>query len=530
MDKTININIAGTLFKIDEDAYQILRDYLYAINNRFRNTQGGLETVEDIESRIAEIFQSQKGLAGVITKESVEAMISIIGKPEDFDQIDSETESKVYTSRTKKMYRNPDDSIISGVCGGIGVYLNTEPVLFRILFVLFTLFYGMGFFVYIALWIALPSARTDSQKREMYGDAYNPVKSHGKQTDGSVTTPAPLYTSGYNNTSKAGNAFNEIFRALGKVGFIICRIFMIFVGIVLVMTGFIAIIAYVMIFFFHYPEAFSSDSFTMGMTYFPDFLNYIVNPATVPWIIALTTIVFILPTLAIIYWGVKMIFWFKAKDGVFSIVALVLWVVALTALSIVLFREGVSFAQTAKSSSQIILPHTPDTLYVMTDHKVSDLKFDKEISFNNEEYAVYINDGNKELYIRPCMDINRSHDDIARIEVRKRSSGSSKINAKMKTEELLYNYRVNGDTLMLDDYFTIPAGRRWSADVVHVNLNIPEGIILKFDRSAENLFLSKYDFDDESDFESGWKKSGNRSWILTDEGLKPAKKISQKQK
>ena len=75
MDKTININIAGTLFQIDEEAFRILRDYLQAINNRFRNVQGGNETIEDIESRIAEIFQSQKGLAGVITKENVEAMI-----------------------------------------------------------------------------------------------------------------------------------------------------------------------------------------------------------------------------------------------------------------------------------------------------------------------------------------------------------------------------------------------------------------------------------------------------------------------
>ncbi len=73
MDKTITINIAGTLFKIEEDAFAILRDYLQAINNRFRNMKGGAETVEDIESRIAEIFQSQKGLAGIITIKNVQA-------------------------------------------------------------------------------------------------------------------------------------------------------------------------------------------------------------------------------------------------------------------------------------------------------------------------------------------------------------------------------------------------------------------------------------------------------------------------
>jgi hypothetical protein len=85
MDKTIKINLGGTLFQIDEEAYKMLRQYLHEIDARLKYTQGGAETIEDIESRIAEIFQSQKGLAGVITRDNVEAMISMIGKPGDFD-------------------------------------------------------------------------------------------------------------------------------------------------------------------------------------------------------------------------------------------------------------------------------------------------------------------------------------------------------------------------------------------------------------------------------------------------------------
>ena len=82
------LHFAGILFQIDEKAYGILRDYLQAVNNRFRHVRGGVETVEDIESRIAEIFESQKGTAGTISVNNVEAMISIIGKPEDFDNND----------------------------------------------------------------------------------------------------------------------------------------------------------------------------------------------------------------------------------------------------------------------------------------------------------------------------------------------------------------------------------------------------------------------------------------------------------
>ena len=71
MDKTININLGGTLFQIEEEAYKMLKNYLQSIDMKFRNTPGGNETIEDIEIRIAEIFQSQKGTAGIISTENV---------------------------------------------------------------------------------------------------------------------------------------------------------------------------------------------------------------------------------------------------------------------------------------------------------------------------------------------------------------------------------------------------------------------------------------------------------------------------
>jgi phage shock protein PspC (stress-responsive transcriptional regulator) len=313
MDKTININLGGTLFQIEEDAFRILRDYLQAINSRFGNVQGGHETIEDIESRIAEIFQSQKGLAGVITRANIEAMISIIGKPEDFDHGDPETAAPVYTSQKRRMHRNPDDFIISGVCGGIGAYLDTDPVLFRILFVVSAMF-GIGLFVYVVLWIALPLARTDSQKREMSGGSYHSSINQNNHYDNTQMTGTPQYSAGYKSSSRIGNAINEIFMAIGRVFYIVLRIFLIIIGVVFVLTGFLSILSFVMIFIFRFPEIFSIDSSGINLINFTDFLNYIVNPASVPWITILASIVFILPMLAFIYWGVKMIFWFKARE------------------------------------------------------------------------------------------------------------------------------------------------------------------------------------------------------------------------
>ena len=501
MDKTININLGGTLFQIDDEAFRKLRDYLQAINNRFGNVQGGHETIEDIESRIAEIFQSRKGSAGVITRENVESMILIIGKPEDFDQSEGEPEVPVYVSQKKRMYRNPEDKIIGGVCSGIATYLETDPVLFRILFVLFAAFFGVGFFVYIGLWIALPAAKTGS----------------------------PLYNVGYNSPSRLGNAINEVFRALGRVCYIILRIFLIMTGILLVLTGFLFILSFVMVFVFKYPGAFSIDSEGVNLIYFPDFLNYIVNPATVPWIIILTSVAFILPMIALIYWGVKMIFWFRARDGVVSLTGLVLWVMTIAALTIILFNEGISFAQTGKTTLETVLPKSPDTLYILTDLKIADLKYEKMISLPHEEYTVFLNDEKKELYIRPFLSVYRSDDRATRVEVRKRSSGRTGLEAVKKTEQLLYNYKIKGDTLHLDEYFTIPFGRKWAADNVGINIYIPHGTILKFEKDPKILLHSSFRNESDEYLESRWE-SGNSLWVMTDNGLEPSDENSVKHK
>ena len=255
MDKTININIAGILFQIDEEAFRILRDYLQAINNRFRNVQGGHETIEDIESRIAEIFQSQKGTAGIINGDNVEAMISIIGKPEDFDNNEAEPENHSYTSQKKRMYRNPDDTIISGVCGGIGAYLNTDPVLFRILFVIFTIFFGLDF---LSIWLSglpFPLANTDSRKREMYGKSYPSVMSYKRHAEGAILPDVPHIIK--DTTTPPGSAMPLMkFSGLLEECFILHCAFADTFRSAFVLIGLLLILSFVMLLVFKYPASF----------------------------------------------------------------------------------------------------------------------------------------------------------------------------------------------------------------------------------------------------------------------------------
>jgi phage shock protein PspC (stress-responsive transcriptional regulator) len=483
MDKTININIAGTLFRINEDGYKILSNYLQAINNRLGNTVGGNETIDDIECRIAEIFNSQQGNTGVISKENVESMISIIGRPEDFDIIEDDEKQKPSTGIRKRMYRNPDDSVISGVCGGIGAYLNTDPVIFRVTFALVALFFGFGFLVYIILWIALPSANTELRKREMYGNLYHRSKTYNDNDPQNIHS----FNKGYYNSSKLGSAINEIFKAVGRIFFFAFRIIMILLGTTLLITGFLAILSSIMILVFNYPAIFSDN----GSFISPDFLGYIVDPSSVPWIKALVLAIIIIPMLAIIYGGIKMVFWFKARDGIYLISGLVLWVIVIAILGFLLFNQGINFNESAKSTDQFIFSQKSDTLYLKAMNKISDLKYDNKISFG-KNYSVMINNDKKELYFSPCVKILPSDDNVVKVNLNKRSSGRTKTEALDKSKEVTYNYKISGDTLFIDEYFTIPSGRKWSADNVGVNIYLPSGTSLKSDPVTENLINQRY--------------------------------------
>jgi phage shock protein PspC (stress-responsive transcriptional regulator) len=105
----------------------------------------------------------------------VEEVISIMGDPSEISGSEEQPHRTTGERRTRarRIYRNPDDRVLGGVCGGLGAYLGIDPVIVRILFVIFILLFGIGFLIYIILWIVIPEAKTTAQKLEMRGDPVN---------------------------------------------------------------------------------------------------------------------------------------------------------------------------------------------------------------------------------------------------------------------------------------------------------------------------------------------------------------------
>jgi len=178
MKKTFTININGKIFHIEDDAFEKLQEYLQRLNHYFVSQQGGMEILQDIESRIAELFQdkiSEKQEA--VTNEWVVEVMTRMGTPEDF--MDSEqTQNEENANEVlqgekikKRMYRDSENRVIGGVCYGMGTYFNIDPVILRVLFVLLVfLGAGISIIIYLVLWVVVPKATTTAQRLEMRGE------------------------------------------------------------------------------------------------------------------------------------------------------------------------------------------------------------------------------------------------------------------------------------------------------------------------------------------------------------------------
>ncbi|MBR5104041.1 MAG: PspC domain-containing protein [Bacteroidales bacterium] len=196
MKKTENISLAGYSFTIEVDAYVELEKYLNDIRTVFAADENAEEIVSDIEERIAELLSEKCRNGMVVKSDMIEAIKEQIGDPMAMAEEEAEAgsekkvekDTKPQTIR-KKIYRNVDERVFGGVCSGLGAYFGIDKVFVRIIFLLifFLTFisnvdhggnpwFMLTILAYIALWIAMPAARTVEQKCEMKG---KPMKLEG---------------------------------------------------------------------------------------------------------------------------------------------------------------------------------------------------------------------------------------------------------------------------------------------------------------------------------------------------------------
>ena len=183
MNKTVNINLAGTFFHIDEDAFAKLTRYLDAIRRSFSDPNGQDEIIKDIEARIAELFSEKiKESSQVISIKELDEVIAVMGQPEDYvidEEIFEDTPPYEQTrtrtrSSSKQLFRDVDNKFIAGVSSGLGHYLNIDAIWIRLIWIALVLLgWGAPILIYILLWVLVPEAISTSDKLKMTREKVN---------------------------------------------------------------------------------------------------------------------------------------------------------------------------------------------------------------------------------------------------------------------------------------------------------------------------------------------------------------------
>ena len=189
MNKIVNINLGGFPFTIDEDAYSSLRTYLETLKSHFSMSPGYEEIMYDIEARMAELFMENNSGTKIISNKDLGDTMKIMGTPEDFGAIAEEyaepkqnansntsSHSSAYTGKriNKRLFRDGDDKVISGVCSGIAAYFGwSDPLWVRILALVLLFTGGLSIIPYIILILIVPEAKTSADKLAMKGEPIN---------------------------------------------------------------------------------------------------------------------------------------------------------------------------------------------------------------------------------------------------------------------------------------------------------------------------------------------------------------------
>lgn len=506
---------------VDDDAYDLLRNYLDQIQMRFSQVPGESEILNDIETRMAELFQ-EKLVPGkeVINLEDAIEVIDVMGKPEEIGDAEEGEEAgpsmppPPYRMHGRRMYRDPSNQKIGGVCAGLAAYFRVDPVLVRILFVVFTLTYGAGILVYLVIWAAAPVARTSAEKLEMYGEevnVYNIEKQVRQEYNYEPGTPADQ------QQVRRGSQDSLI----GRMVKVFAHIVLVFIKIIGFIIAFSFIIAGIAILgsmiglTINGRTWFMHSDWNLGNIGLGDAVNFFVSPAT--GTIALIGIILLvaIPLLGLIYGVVKAIFRFKAHDRVGAAGLSGLWVIILIVLIVLGISEGVKYSMEGRTrvTKELTIPQNRKLIIKALPNPAEISDKMAEFNFHSEFWITRQNDSVC-LLIRPTVTMVCSDDTIAGIEIKRTARGPNFREAQQFADEINYTWNQQDSVISLDPLYRLFQRSRFHAQQVDVTIDLPAGTVVYLDKSLKEMLYSIQNSEDT------W--SGDLvgdEWIMTPEGL-----------
>ncbi|HXH18388.1 MAG TPA: PspC domain-containing protein, partial [Chitinophagales bacterium] len=465
MNKTISINLSGQVFQIDEQAYDNLRNYLESIRRHFSVSDGGQEIIADIEARIAEMFSEKlNDRKQVITLADVADMMQHMGKPEEFETAGIDEEPANQQRTAKRLFRNPDDKLIAGVCSGISAYLGIEDPLWMRLAFVFALIFGFGspVFIYIILWLIVPEAKTASEKLQMRGENIN--ISNIEKTIKADLKDLKTRLENINTkegTRKARNFFERTIALLVSIVVLLLRAVVKLTAMLLILIGLLIIFG------------------LMAAIAFPAYTDGVSIPSLYPLFFESKGLVFLavtgiallagIPALGIALAGFRLLLNNRRRIKGVGISLFGLWLVGLGCVVFVAIKTASEFRTSATVRTELpLVQPSGDTLYIESHNEKipassAELEFFEEGLFTPAD-SDFIASGRVKLDIKksPTADFQL----IREVEAQARNHSI----ASRKAQAVVHKVTQNDSVLIISGLISFPASHHFRGQEVQLTL------------------------------------------------------------
>lgn len=501
MKKTVTANIGSIIFNLDEDAYDLLHKYLTALKSRYSETEGHDEIISDIETRIAEILQGKiSSTKHVITIEDVNNVIEIMGKPEQFEEGENkEMNEENDTSAYKKLYRDDDDKLLAGVCSGIAAYFNTDPLWIRIGFIITTLIFSAGFWIYLMLWVIVPKARTTKEKLEMKGKKINisNIENSIKEDIQDLKKKFNEFKDEAKDTIKKNGKprknIDNIFVFFLNVIKYFFKSIAIIIGIVFIFLGVFLLIGFVSSFFNAFPLHIGSDHLNISTLSIPALLET-VFPSRFYIYVSIIGIIFLIatPLVMFVYYGFKLVFGFKYNSKIIGFTTFSLWIIGLVLCLISgvqvlrnFSNKGIvteKFSSCISEGQKIILNiNSQNNEEELFENEALQLGHLGVVSENNK----YILFGNPDIEITD----NDKKDEIE-VLLLFSARGESKEAAFKNAKSINYPVTINDSIIEIPRYYIIRDNLKWRQQDLKVQIKVPADNEVVYTKAASE-FMEK---------------------------------------
>lgn len=519
MKKTININLAGIHFHIDEDAFLKLADYLDAIRSSLKNTEGSDEIIQDIEARIAELFSEKiDSINQVVSMRELDEVIEVMGQPEDYevdgDSFEGEPEPTSTTGRTsyKKLFRDIDNKYIGGVSSGLGHYVGIDGIWIRLIWILLILA-GMGspILIYILLWILVPAAITTADKLRMTGEPVN------------ISNIEKKFKEGYNNVAdrvknvdydKYGNKIkkgsSQFFDAAGSVLKVLLMAFAKITGVILVIIAFASLIGVI-----YSSITFGNFAFWGGQIGYSELFNLIDIPYVPLWLLSLLLLFALgIPFVALFILGLKLLIDnLKPMSTTIKILLLAVWLLSIIGLLVI---GNLQSRERAYSSN--FVENIPWNISPADTIQLSMLAVDPYGNAAQKRNGVSLKFGQNDqqfLYSQDIeIELKSTQDSIGTLIIDKKSKGNSFINAKKRAENVEYNYTMDDHQIRLNGYFTTQSTNKYREQKIKITVFLPQTSVFQIDENLKSFLVHNSQFRNTIDQGSYYQLSGKELLCL----------------